>query len=304
MKPLMKWVGGKTQIIDEVFQMFPQRMVNYFEPFVGGGSVLMELLRRQRIGELCIDGKTIASDVNPRLIWFYKNIQTNPQKVWEYLSNLDAIYRNCFKENVEEYIIHRNPQNIQEANTSPESMYYWQRKRYNDATIESPEAAALFLFLNKTCFRGIYREGPSGFNVAFGNYKNIVFPDEHDLSKLSVLLARVEFRCSSFEDVLREAREGDFVYLDPPYAPENEKSFVGYTKHGFGKDMHDKLFKLIKSLSNQGIRILMSNADVDMVKDNFNHMDIFKIKQISCRRTINSKNPGSRTNEVLIWNFI
>lgn len=282
MKPLLKWVGGKTQIIDEVFDLFPRKMVNYYEPFVGGGSVLIELLRRKSMGEIIINGKILASDANPRLIWFYKNIQNSPRKVWEFLARLIHDFQN---------------------NHKPETMYYLQRKRYNEIDITCPEAAALFLFLNKTCFRGLYREGPRGFNVAFGNYKNVGFPLETDLLEVSALVTKVEFWCCSFEDTLTDTKDGDFVYLDPPYAPENDTSFVGYTKQGFGKDKHEKLFELIKSLTHRGVRILMSNADVEIVTSAFNNRDIFTIKTISCRRAINSKNPGSRTNEVLIRNF-
>lgn len=299
MKPLIKWVGGKTQILDEVLDTFPTHIKNYYEPFVGGGSVLIEVLQRCRQNRIHIEGKLIARDINPRLIHLYKNIQNQPRLVWEHLTQLNRQYQ----ESKQGDIVVRDPQNIDEAKTSSESMYYWQRKQYNQSTIESIQSAALFLFLNKTCFRGLYREGPKGFNVPYGNYKNVSFPDEEYFLQISELLRPVEFCHCSFEDTLGEAREGDMIYLDPPYAPENATSFVGYTNKGFGQQMHEKLFATIKVLTDKRVCVIMSNADVSFVRNAFATDERFTIQTINCRRAINSKNPGSRTNEVLIKNW-
>ena len=184
-KPLLKWVGGKTQIMDEVFSMFPKEMENYHEPFVGGGSVLVEVLNRKRDGHFRIHGKKYASDVNARLIWFYKNVQRHPRDVWKHLKELKEDYDKCSKREDKNYCIIRKPQSKEDAYTSQESMYYWQRKRFNEIDTSSEEAAALLLFLNKTCFRGIYREGPNGYNVPFGNYKNTSLPHEESLMAMS-----------------------------------------------------------------------------------------------------------------------
>jgi DNA adenine methylase len=165
--------------------------------------------------------------------------------------------------------------------------------------VEAPEAAALLLFLNKTCFRGIYREGPNGFNVPYGHYKKPSIVDEHQLMEMSDLIKYVEFRCCSFDECLTNVEKGDFVYLDPPYVPETATSFVGYTKDGFKLENHKTLFEICKSLSNKKVILVMSNADVQLVRDSFVE-DVYDITTLSCKRTINSKKPQSTTNEVLV----
>ena len=154
---------------------------------------------------------------------------------------------------------------------------------------------AYFIFLNKTCFRGLYREGPNGFNVPFGNYKNPEIVNMDHLKEISSLIKNVIFTHSSFEESFKKVSDDDFVYLDTPYAPENDKSFVSYTASGFTEEQHKLLFKTAKKF-----KFVMSNSDVDMVKDEFKDNKKFTIKIISCKRSINSKKPNSKTNEVII----
>jgi DNA adenine methylase len=293
-KPLLKWVGGKTQILDKVLDTFPCEICNYYEPFIGGGSVLIGLLRKRKSDVINISGKIYASDINPRLVWFYKNVQQCPVVVWNFISKIKEDYESCTGDHV-----NRNPQSFAEARTSSESMFYWQRKRFNSMPVEAPEAAALLLFLNKTCFRGIYREGPNGFNVPYGHYKKPSIVDERQLMEMSDLIKYVEFRCCSFDECLTNVEKGDFVYLDPPYVPETATSFVGYTKDGFKLENHKTLFEICKSLSNKKVILVMSNADVQLVRDSFVE-DVYDITTLSCKRTINSKKPQSTTNEVLV----
>ncbi len=291
-KPIIKWVGGKTQIIDKVIDNFPTEMDNYHELFLGGGSVLIALLQNVKNKRILINGSINAYDINETLINMYKNIQKKATKVLLEIKKLINIYNN-----IEGVVINRKPKNIQESKTSQESYYYWLRQQFNKLSQEeknTPLGTAYFIFLNKTCFRGVYREGPSGFNVPFGHYLNPEIINEEHIKTISLLIKDVNFRCMSFERSFEKVHKNDFIYLDPPYAPENDKSFVGYTANGFDLVQHNLLFDLCKKH-----KFLMSNADVELVKNSFKDKQ-FTIKIISCKRSINSKKPNSKTNEVLI----
>jgi DNA adenine methylase len=154
------------------------------------------------------------------------------------------------------------------------------------------------MFLNKTCFRGLYREGPNGFNVPYGNYKNPAIIDEEYVKEISELIKDVVFECISYSESLKKPKKGDFVYMDPPYAPETKTSFVKYTEKGFTLENHEELFDMIKKLK-KNVKFLLHNADVSLVKDNF--VD-YTIDVIEARRAINSRRPDAKTNEVIIVN--
>lgn len=303
-KPLLKWVGGKTQILDEVFKYFPRNIRDYHEPFVGGGSVLLALLSMVKQGKIQMMGTCYASDVNPRLISLYTNVQQQPCEVIEELKRVVDIYNQ-----LDGTVVNRKPKTEEEARTSQESYYYWIRKVYNAMSRDEQltcKASAYFIFLNKTCFRGLYREGPNGFNVPFGHYKKPSIYDAQHVQEVSALITDVVFTCQSFDASLSHASvsefqsSGDFVYLDPPYAPENSSSFVGYTAGGFSGDMHAKLFTMCKQLTDmRSVGFVMSNADVELVRNNFPN-DMYEVHVVVCKRCINSKKPGSKTNELII----
>jgi DNA adenine methylase len=297
-RPFLKWVGGKTQIIDDVLGQFPTVIENYHEPFLGGGSVLLAVLSQQLSKKLQIKGKLYASDLNSNLVSLYTNIQRSvDQFIIELKGLTDEFEKLTGKE------VNRNAKTKEEA-TSQESYYYWIRSKFNAMTrVERSSllGSAMFLFMNKTCFRGVYREGPNGFNVPFGHYKNPGIMDEPHIRLVAELVKDVVFTCQPFLSSLEKVQPTDFVYLDPPYAPENEKSFVGYTADGFSLKEHQSLFKEMVSLNNKGSKFLMSNADVKLVKDAFPE-PTYKTKIVSCRRAINSKDPAAKTNEVLIRN--
>lgn len=300
-KPLLKWVGGKTQIIDNVIGSFPKEINDYHEPFVGGGSVLVALLANAKNGKIKLSGKIYASDLNSYLISFYKNIQSRHEEFIIELKKLCDVFVPIKGDE-----INRSATNIEEAMTSQESYYYWIRSNFNALTEEektTPMASAMLLFMNKTCFRGVYREGPNGFNVPFGHNKNPAIIDEENIKYVSTLIKDVVFTHCSFErnEALTKTKSGDFVYFDPPYAPETDTSFVGYTRDGFGIENHKALFKMCNEMTEKKVKILMSNADVKLVKDAF-LSPMYNTQIISCRRAIHSKEPDTRTNEVLVTN--
>ncbi len=298
-KPVLKWVGGKTQILEEVLSLVPREMNNYHEPFVGGGSVLLGVLSYAKSGNIKISGTIYASDLNANLISLYKNIQSFPSELIAEVQTLAEEFNT-----IEGTDVNRKALTIQDALSSRESYYFWIRSRFNALSNKdksTPKASAMLVFMNKTCFRGVYREGPNGFNVPFGNYKNPSILDEGHIREVSQLLKDVVFTHKSFTDSLNDVGGGDFVYLDPPYAPESNTSFVSYTSDGFNLDNHTALFSICDTLSKKGTKLLMSNADVSLVKQAF-PSPAYTTKIISCRRAINSKNPESKTNEVLITN--
>ena len=307
-KPILKWVGGKTQIISNIINLFPSEINDYHEIFLGGGSVLLALLESIKYGKIKLSGKIYAYDLNKTLINLYKTIQSNPDELYSTTKKIIEEYEDtCETENKEE--INRNPSTIEEAKKYKENYYYWIRKRYNEITNNENEyqtkkilASAMFIFLNKTCFRGIYRVGPNGFNVPYGHYKNPEILNKNHLYQIHTLIKDVVFECKNFKDSLEHKfNQNDFLYLDPPYVPEKKTSFVGYNEESFDTETHINLFKKLNDLSDRKIKFIINNSDVKLVRDYFN-LSSYKIISILCKRTINSKKPGSKTNELIIQN--
>ncbi len=298
-RPILKWVGGKGQIIDKLLKAIPKEMNNYHELFVGGGSFLMMVLWAKSKGFITINGSINAYDLNEALISTYNNIKDNKDELFEKVKELQKTFLECDAEGT----VNRKANNKEESITSRESYYYWIRKQYNEQTDKtSVESSAYFIFLNKTGFRGMYREGPNGFNIPYGNYKNPKLVEEDELNYISELIKDVNFYNSDFSESFKNvSNEKNFLYMDPPYAPENDKSFVGYTKDGFDIEQHKKLFELTKLISEKNM-IMMSNSNVKLIHDNLSK-DNFKYEIVSCRRTINSKDPAARTEEVIITNY-
>jgi len=282
-KPILKWAGGKTQIMGNLIVNFPAEINNYREVFLGGGSVLLTLLSYVKNGAIKVHGNIYASDLNEALIYTYKNIQSQPNELYDVLQCIITNFNECTEATRENY-------------------YYRMRSEYNLSDNKDVLSSAMFIFLNKTCFRGLFRVGPNGFNVPYGHYVRPEIINKKHLEEVHRLIQGVIFECCDFSQSLKVSEPEDFVYLDPPYAPETITSFVGYTKSGFTIDHHNNLFQLIHTLTNAGRKIMLSNADVKFVRENFTRVE-YNITSILCKRTINSKNPSAKAKEVIIRNY-
>ena len=299
-KPILKWVGGKTQIMDKLVTEFPVEMNSYREIFLGGGSVLLTLLSYVKRGVIKISGKVYAYDLNEPLIYIYKNIQSHHNELYDKLHEIIEEFNECGNGE-----LNRKPANLEEAKELRENYYYWMRSEYNRLTLDEQkgiQGSAMFIFLNKTCFRGVFRVGPNGFNVPYGHYNNPEIMNKEHLDVIHDLIQNVIFKCCDFSTSIAEVEENDFVYLDPPYAQETDTSFVGYTKDGFNLDHHNGLFNLIRGMTGSKKKMILSNADVSLVRENFTN-EKYEILSLLCKRSINSKNPDAKAKEVIIRNY-
>ena len=252
MKTFLKWVGGKAKLVDELKQNFEQVDGTYHEPFLGGGSVLLFMLESG-----LLKGDVIASDMNETLIDTWIEVRDNPKKLVADVLEL--------------------------ASDMSSERYYQVRTEFNNH-----RTPARFIYLNKLCFRGLWREGPRGFNVPYGNYKSPTIIDESHIMEIHKCIQGVSFVHASWETSLAKCRHGDLVYMDPPYV----NTFTGYTRGSWSRDDHVKLFNKIKTIQCNWV---MSNSDDKLVTDTFTN-----IRTIQARRAINSKDPSSTAQEVIV----
>lgn len=269
--PVVKWVGGKRQIIGQINKYVPKKFSTYYEPFLGGGAVLFELQPVQ----------AVVNDINSELINIYEVIRDDVEALIEDLKR------------------HRN-----------EADYFYQiRELDRDKDIYSKMArvqrASRIIFLNKTCYNGLFRVNKAGeFNTPFGNYKNPNFVNEVTLRAVSNYFnqARITFTCRDFGEVLKGVRKGAFVYLDPPYDPVSDTaSFTGYDKGGFGREEQIRLKNACDNLNQKGIKFLLSNSATDFIKDLYQE---YRIEVVQAKRPINSKpNRRGEIDEVLVRNY-
>lgn len=269
--PVVKWVGGKRQIIDQIIKYVPKTFSTYYEPFLGGGAVLFELQPK----------KAIVNDINSELINLYDVIKDNVEELIEDLKQ---------HINEEDYFY-----KIRDLDRD--------KDRYNKLT--PVQRASRIIFLNKTCYNGLFRVNKAGeFNTPFGNYKNPNIVNEITLRAVSNYFneAKITFTCKDFEEVLKGARKGAFVYLDPPYdSVSDTASFTGYDKRGFDRDEQIRLKKTCDKLSQKGIKFLLSNSATDFIKDLYKD---YRIEVIQAKRPINSKaDKRGEIDELLVMNF-
>ncbi|MCX7842099.1 MAG: DNA adenine methylase [Clostridia bacterium] len=293
-KPFVKWAGGKGQLLDTFEDYYPLLLIEgsvkrYIEPFVGGGAVLFEILQNYRIEEAFI------IDINEDLINSYLAIKNNVNAVVEYLSGMELKYLRLSKD-------------VRKA------MYYEVREAYNSrgpkSILPDIERAAQFIFLNRTCFNGLYRVNLSGlFNVPCGDYKNPTICDEKNLYAASALLQRVNIFAGDFRESIKYADRHSFVYFDPPYRPLNITSnFTSYSKFDFTDENQAQLAHLFAEMNDAGALIMLSNSDPKNENPDDNFFDElygnFYIHRIKAKRSINS-NGGRRgpVSEILVTNY-
>jgi DNA adenine methylase len=269
-QPVLKWAGGKRQLIKEIEKYIPKRFNTYYEPFLGGGAVLFHLQPKN----------AIVNDINSELINCYNVIK----------DNVDNLIIDLKKhENEKEYFY-----SIRELDRTDE---------YNHLT--DIERASRLIYLNRTCFNGLFRVNSQGqFNVPFGNYKNPKIVDEIVLKSISKYLKEnnIMLMNDTYQNSLQEAQKGDFIYLDPPYDPVSDSSsFTGYTLDGFNRGHQDQLKAMCDELHQRKCKFLLSNSATPYILDLYKE---YKIEIVSAKRNINSiAEKRGDVEEVLVRNY-
>jgi len=279
-KPFIKWVGGKRQLLQQFKEMglyppegFDPVNNTYFEPFVGGGAVFLDLLPKN----------AVLSDMNFELVTTYNVVKNDYKKL---ITKLKFHQKN----NTKEYFLKLRAQNI---------------KRLSGISV-----AARFIYLNRTCFNGMYRVNKSGgFNVPYGKYENPLIVDEENLNNISKALKKVKILHQDYKKTVENAKKGDFIYFDPPYAPLNPTSFfTAYTKDGFGEQQQIELRDTFYELHKKGCFVMLSNSNSEFINKIYGELEKkdlkIKINKVGANRMINSKaSERGKIKEVLVTNY-
>lgn len=268
--PFLKWVGGKRQLMNEIEPLLPNKISTYYEPFIGGGAVFLNQQPK----------KAVINDYNTELINVYEVVRDNVEEL------------------IEDLATHEN-----------ESEYFYkirvQDREKGFEELSPLKRASRVIYLNKTCFNGLYRVNSSGeFNTPFGRYKSPNIVNEPVLRAVSKYLQsnNIELVSGDFEDALKGARRGAFVYLDPPYDPLSKSSnFTGYVEGGFGSEQQERLRDVCIKLDQKGVNFLLSNSATPFIKDLYND---FEIIEVGAKRHINSvASKRGEVTEVLVRNY-
>jgi len=287
-KPFLKWAGGKTQLISEIEKTLPNPTIDtYVEPFVGSGAILFWIL-----GEFAQLEKAVVNDINEDLINTYKTIQSTTKELISILEILQSEYHS-----------------LENSDDKKKEYYYQKRELFNNRKQSQTEHSALFIFLNRTCFNGLYRVNRKNeFNVPMGSYKKPTICDKSNLMAVSEALKKVELLCGDFEQTINYVSSNTLFYFDPPYKPLSEtSSFNSYAKDEFNDDEQIRLKNFCNRLDTLGHSWILSNSDVKgkNAEDNFfdDLYSNFTIKRVGAKRSINA-NPQKRgfLTELLITN--
>jgi DNA adenine methylase len=269
-KPFLKWAGGKRQLVKDLIQYMPKKYTTYYEPFLGGGAFLLELQPQ----------KAVVNDTNSELI------------------NCYSVVKNALNELIEELKQYKND----------EDYYYevrqWDREK--DYTLRtSIEKAARIIFLNKTCYNGLFRVNSQGqFNVPYGRYKKPNILDETVLKAVSLYLNKADIKIlnKDFAEAVKTANKNDFIYFDPPYDPvSNTASFTGYDMNGFDRNQQKRLKEVVDDLTNRGCQVMLSNSYTDFILDLYQE---YKCVKVAAKRAINSNaSKRGKVDEVIVMNY-
>ena len=270
--PLLKWAGGKRQLLPQMREFFPQRFTTYVDPFIGGGAVLFDI----------DPNNAIINDSNPELINLYTVVKNNPDSL------ISALTRHA-QNHSKEYFYR-----IRALDKEPNFQQY-----------SEIEKAARTIYLNKTCFNGLYRLNRSGqFNVSFGKYDNPKIVNKDEIFAMSEFFnnRNIDMRCGDFSKALYSLPKDSFVYFDPPYFPRSKtSSFTGYTKEGFTTEDQIRLSEECNKLNSEGIKFMLSNNDVPEMHELYKE---YNIRTVKANRGINSdKGKRGKIQELLVTNY-
>lgn len=275
--PFVKWAGGKRQLLSQIKERMPEKYNSYYEPFVGGGAVTFELL----------PVNALINDINKALINAYKQICNTPKAFLEAVNRLDTEMLG------------------KKTEVLGKEYYYSLREHYNDKLMKAEydvELAALFVFINKHCFNGLYRVNGKGlFNVPYNNSRRASV-DEDAIMEISKYLQSVTIIDGDFEEACKNAKKGDFVFIDSPYAPLNPTSFESYTKEGFDIESHKRLAKLYDELTARDCYCMLTNHNTDLINELYGNKG-YKLDVVSVKRMINSDASNRVGEEVIICNY-
>ena len=270
--PFVKWAGGKRQLLPQIKERMPEKYNKYYEPFIGGGAVVFELLPE----------KAVINDINRALINAYRQICENPEKFICEVNRLDS-----------------------ELWEDGKAYYFSLREQYNDKLMREEfdiELAALFVFINKHCFNGLYRVNGKGlFNVPYNNSRKTSI-DAEAIRAISEYLKKVTILEGDFQSACEQASVGDFVFLDSPYAPLNPTSFESYTKEGFDIESHKRLAELFDELTQRGCYCMLTNHNTELIRELYGGKG-YRMDVVSVKRMINSDASNRVGEEVIICNY-
>ena len=268
----MKWAGGKRQLLSQIKERMPEKYNDYYEPFVGGGAVTFELL----------PANALINDINKALINAYKQICNAPEAFLKAVNKLD-----------------------EEMWEDGKEYYYSLREHYNDKLMKAEydvELAALFVFINKHCFNGLYRVNGKGlFNVPYNNSRRTSV-DEGTIMEISKYLQGITITDGDFEEACKGAKKCDFVFIDSPYAPLNPTSFEAYTKEGFDIESHKRLARLYDELTARGCFCMLTNHNTKLINELYGGKG-YTIDVVGVKRMINSDASNRVGEEVIIYNY-